>query len=477
MIELKNVSYKYTDDITNNNGIINIDLSVRKGEFVLLTGESGCGKTTLTRVLNGLCPKFYGGTSTGEYKINGNDTADMTLNEIGMLTGSVFQDPRSQFFTTNTTDEIVLAMENRCYSKIEMDERLEQIADLLDIKSLLNRSLFELSSGEKQKIAIAAACAVNPPVLILDEPTANLDGNTIEQLTTLLGRLKAKGYTIIVSEHRLYYLRHLFDRMLYIEHGKIIKEYSAKAANVLSDEMLKRMGLRLFAVPDFLWPANNKRAEKFTAEALNLKLSRNNMQILDNLSISLPVGSVTAVTGHNGAGKTTTCRVLSGILKEQSGTVLYQGKAVKTKKRVKECFFVQQDADYQLYTPNVWNEVTLNLKKDTYTEDEVLGLLERMNLNELKERHPNSLSGGQKQRVLLAAAILKKSPVMIFDEPTSGLDGKHMREIAAILRQTADSGASILLITHDREFIDLVADNIVYMEHGTVKEIRSRSGI
>lgn len=153
----------------------------------MLTGVSGCGKTTVTRILNGLCPRFYEGELSGEYHLNGQDTAELQLSEIGRQVGSVFQDPRSQFFCTNTTDEVVFSMEARNYPQPEMERRLEALCDILPIQNLLEQEIFTLSSGEKQKIAIASVCATGPKVVVLDEPSENLDAESIEQLGRLFG--------------------------------------------------------------------------------------------------------------------------------------------------------------------------------------------------------------------------------------------------------------------------------------------------
>ena len=228
MIKLENVSFRYGSGKNKEHSLKNISLHIGTGECIIITGESGCGKTTLTRVLNGLCPNYYDGRLTGSYylgseKVFGadenigisveisDDDYCKSLNEIGTVIGNVFQDPRSQFFCVNTTDEIVLAMENRNFTRKRMNKRLHELDELMDIHNLLDRGLFRISSGEKQKVAVAAACSVEPKVLILDEPSANLDAQGSLQLTKMLAKLKADGYTIVISEHRLSYLKDIAD--------------------------------------------------------------------------------------------------------------------------------------------------------------------------------------------------------------------------------------------------------------------------
>ena len=196
MIELKNLSFSYENTGEARGQLVNIDLHVKKGELVILSGRSGCGKTTLTRVLNGLCPQFYPGKIEGGYLLDGQDALQMPIHQLGTKIGSVFQDPRSQFFATNTTDEVVLGMENIPLERSVMQERLTVVCRQMNIRRLLDRRIFPLSSGEKQLVAIASVCAMEPGVIVLDEPSANLDSEAMVRLGSLLYRLKMAGHTI-----------------------------------------------------------------------------------------------------------------------------------------------------------------------------------------------------------------------------------------------------------------------------------------
>ena len=223
-------SFSYENSSEAKGQLRGIDLHVKKGELVILSGRSGCGKTTLTRILNGLCPGFYPGKLEGGYSLDGEDALKMPIHRLGTMVGSVFQDPRSQFFATNTTNEIVLGMENIPLERPFMQERLNTVCKHMNIERLIGRRIFPLSSGEKQLIAIASVCAMEPKVIVLDEPSANLDSEAMVRLGALLYRLKTAGHTIILSEHRFHYVRDSFDRLVFMEDGAISAVYDRKDA-------------------------------------------------------------------------------------------------------------------------------------------------------------------------------------------------------------------------------------------------------
>jgi energy-coupling factor transport system ATP-binding protein len=221
-----------------------------------------------------------------------------------------------------------------------------------------------------------------------------------------------------------------------------------------------QMGLRVLTdIPGFV-PTGRKMGDTPVLVVDKIKYKRGKHEIFNDYSAEFYRGQITAITGRNGVGKTTLCRIIAGELNQQKGYVRIFGGRIPARKRVCDCFFVGQDADYQLFTSTVLQEVTLNtgIPEDSA---QVRSILERFDLWEYKDRHPASLSGGQKQRVILAAALIRNDPVLILDEPTSGLDGRHMRIIAEHLRTAAEKGTCILVITHDKEFINIVADNVL----------------
>lgn len=406
MIDLDNISFTYGTTQTSDAQLQEINLSIKRGEFILLTGESGCGKTTLTRVLNGLCPQFYPGKLIGKYTLDKRDATKISIDELGTIVGSVFQDPRSQFYATNTTDEIVLGMENNAVSREQMQEQLTNVSSLVGLDNLLDRSIFPLSSGEKQRVAIASVCTMSPQILVLDEPSANLDSDAISRLGTLLYRLKESGTTIILSEHRLHFVRDCFDRMVCMKDGRISEIFSRKDALTLTDRQMKERGLRPFTEPRFL---PNRRIEydnKSLLCARELGIAFEGKRVLNKVSFSTDRGHVLAIVGGNGAGKSTLCRVITGLYKQNIGQVIIDGLAQKKKNRLRKTFFVQQDADYQLYAATVEDEFRIGKRHRNISVTEMEKSLSSVGLENMLHRHPLSLSGGQKQRLLLAISAV-----------------------------------------------------------------------
>lgn len=243
MIELKNVTFTY-HNAERSAGVYGIDLQISAGQVVLLCGLSGCGKTTITRLINGLAPAYYAGTLEGQVLIDGRDSASVTLYELSQKVGSVFQNPRSQFFSLDSTSEIAFGCENTGVPREEMYRRIGQVSRDLDMADLLDRNLFALSGGEKQKIACASAAAMQPAIFVLDEPSSNLDLRSIANLKAVIGKWKEQGKTVVIAEHRLYYLMEIADRVIYMENGRIIKDFPIAEFLQVDTEALHRKGLR-----------------------------------------------------------------------------------------------------------------------------------------------------------------------------------------------------------------------------------------
>ena len=242
MIELENVSFSY--DGQEHDGLHDINLKILDGECVLFCGRSGCGKTTITRLVNGLIPQFYQGELHGRVLVDGQEISNLPMYQIAAKVGSVFQNPRTQFFNVDTDSEIAFGIENEARPPQELAERVEQTTEDLHIQKLRSRNIFELSGGEKQKIAFASVYAMNPKIYLLDEPSSNLDMTSIQELKEHLRLIKSQGKTILIAEHRLYYLMELADRIVYLEKGQIRKIYTPEEFRKLPEAEREHMGLR-----------------------------------------------------------------------------------------------------------------------------------------------------------------------------------------------------------------------------------------
>ncbi len=467
MVEIKNVSFKYEQG-ENQSSLKNIDLKIKKGEVVLLCGESGCGKTTLTRLMNGLIPEYYEGSLEGEVLIDGQNIVNIPIYETAKRVGSVFQNPRSQFFNVDTTSEIAFGCENMGLPEKEIMLRIEHTVEDFRIEYLMNRSIFKLSGGEKQKIACASVTAAYPDVYVLDEPSSNLDAAAINDLKHLIERWKKNGKTVIVAEHRLYYLKDLVDKAVFMKNGRIEQELSADEMLALSSEELLEMGLRPLSLEGLKFPFNptlyGGNSMSFSDFSFHYTKSSCSVRI-DSLDI--PWNSVIAVVGQNGAGKSTFARCLSGLEKKCMGKVEICGEETRSSDRLKRTYMVMQDVNHQLFTEKVIDEVFLSMKHED--EKKAEEILDSLDLLPMKDLHPMSLSGGQKQRVAIASAIASEKDIIVLDEPTSGLDLRHMKEVAESIRRLSDMGKTLFVISHDLELILNCCNYVIRFENGTVK--------
>ena len=457
MITIQDVSFTYSG--SEIDGIHHINLEIKKSECVLLCGRSGCGKTTVTRLINGLIPAFYNGSLSGSVYIENEAVPDMPLYKIARRVGSVFQNPRTQFFNVDTESEIAFGIENEGYPQEQLVTRVRETAEALHITHLCGKNIFELSGGEKQKIAFASVYAMNPDIYILDEPSSNLDAESIRALQTYIRNIKAQGKTVIVAEHRLYYLADFADKIVYMEQGRIAETFTSASFIALDSERRKQMGLRTQNLqtehPDFNARTGDAATNTATPPACVLELQhvslyRKKRIILKDINVSIAAGEVIAVAGKNGAGKTTFVRALCGLHRESSGRFILNGKALKPKDRLKRAYMVMQDVNYQLFADSVEAECSFGLK--AVKREAVEEVLNDLNLSEYRTRHPASLSGGQKQRLAIAAGKISGRQLLIFDEPTSGLDYDSMVRVSRIIRSLA-AGRIIVIVTHDYEFV------------------------
>lgn len=465
MIELNNICFQYAN--TEESSLENVSIQISDGQCVLLCGESGCGKTTITRLLNGLIPHYYEGELHGDVMVNGLNVKQEELYNTARIVGSVFQNPRSQFFCVDTTSEIAFGCENMGLPEQEIRERMRQTVRELDMEQLLDRDIFNLSGGEKQKVACASVSAFHPEVFVLDEPTSNLDVNAIEDLKKTLMFWKSEGKTIVIAEHRLYWLTELCDRVVYMKEGKIALDISMDEFKKYSETTLSNMGLRTLRMnlhKDVKLAPDN--VEKMILRDFSFSYEKEDA--INIPEISLQEGAVIAIIGKNGAGKSTLSRCLCGLEKKFKGKVMIGKKILHRKQLLKQCYMVMQDVNHQLFCESVEEEVQLGMAEENCKN--VSDVLKSLDLEEFTERHPMSLSGGQKQRVAIASAILAGKSILVFDEPTSGLDYSHMEQTAKLITSLKGK-KTIFIVTHDPELIIRCCTHILHLEEGTVYDL------
>lgn len=465
MIKIDHISFSYGEENENTGGVRDIDLNIEDGQFVVLCGESGCGKTTITRLINGLIPHYYEGQMAGEVWVNGEKVSEQPLYDTAAVVGSVFQNPRSQFFNVDTTSEITFGCENLGQPEKDIRERFAKTVRDFRLEKLMDRNIFHLSGGEKQKIACAGVSIMEPDVLVMDEPSSNLDAASILDLRKILAFWKSQGKTIIVSEHRLYYLRGLADRFIYLAEGQVSRDYSAAEFEQLTEQQRSNMGLRTFALERLLPPVLPQQ-EKTALALHNFRFAyKNEPETLHIMDCEIPTNRIVGIIGNNGAGKSTFSRCFCG-LEKRCGEIVWNGRKYRPKDRLSTCYMVMQEVNHQLFTESVLDEVLISMEEENQERAEEI--LNRLDLLAFKDRHPMSLSGGQKQRVAIASAIASKRSILFFDEPTSGLDYKHMKEVANVLRQVRDTGITVYVITHDLELILDCCTDIVHFENGSI---------
>ena len=458
MISIDNVSFGYGEA---QETLSQVSAAIAPGECVLLCGASGCGKTTVTKLINGLIPAFTPGCRLeGRVEVDGLDPGTTPMYELARKVGSVFQNPKSQFFNLDTDSELAFGLENEGRPPEEIRKRVSDTVDALHLQELQARNIFSLSGGQKQLLAFGSVYAMGPEIFVLDEPTANLDQDAIARLHDQIAGLKRQGRTVVIAEHRLYFLTDLIDRVLYLRDGVLERTFTRKQFCALTDREREALGLRTLIPAGCTLPAAAPAGAKegLSVEGLTCAY-RKEPPVFQALSFSARPGEVVAITGPNGVGKTTLSRCLCGLIREQAGQIVLNGRPLNRKERQKAAFCVMQDVNHQLFSDSVWGECRMSAPDalDSVVEE----VLNSLHLLPFRERHPMALSGGQKQRLAVATALLSEKPILIFDEPTSGLDYARMVEVSGVIRSLAQQGRIVLVVTHDQEFLQRACDRVL----------------
>ena len=468
MIELKNVYFQYGNENEQNaSELKNINLTINNGELVLISGESGCGKTTILRLINGLIPRFHKGNLKGDILINGRSYKKNELYDLAYTVGTVFQNPKSQFYNVDTTSELAFACENQGLSETDIYQRIDKTVANLHMEKLMDRNIFHLSDGEKQKIACASIEIAGLKIILLDEPSANLDYDSTLMLKKMILRWKKEGKTIVVAEHRIAYLWGIMDRLIIMKQGEIVKEIKAEQKGLLKKTDLQKLGLRTIIMESPMqinMPSYKENDQVITIKNFNFAYNNEKKKIVNIQSLKIALNEITAIVGKNGAGKTSFLNCFCGLEKKCKGIVEYEDHILNNRERKKTCFMVMQNTGNQLFTESVLDEILISLPKNTKNKQEkAMNILRNLDLQFLANRHPQSLSGGQKQRLAIACSIATGRKILVLDEPTSGLDYSHMKEISQLLLKLKKMKTTIIVVTHDSELIHSCCTRLIQM--------------
>ena len=515
MIQIQELTFKYTG--SKHNALENITLEIEKGGFVGIIGESGAGKTTLCNCINGLIPHHYTGDFYGSVKIDGDDTFDVDAGKLALKVGSVFQDIESQLTGYFVEDEILFGLENFGIPADQIEKRIASALETLGISELRHREISTLSGGQKQKVVFAAILALEPQILVLDEPTGELDPASSVQIFALLKKLnEEKGITIVIAEQKIMLLCEFVKKLIVLEKGTCV-HYGEIRSTLTHQKEMEEAGINCPRVltltgkmeKENLLPAdctgegriclNANEAAQIVKKAIgtkalhtevaepvealessdtvlsfqNVSFSYNETANVKNLNVNIHKGDFTAIIGSNGAGKSTFSKLCNGLLKPSAGDVLVLDKNTKKEKvsnLAKHIGFLFQNPDRQICCGTVREEIAFSLRNNKVPEAEIKTRVE----NTIKEfgfngdTEPFNMSRGQRQRLCLACLIALNPEILILDEPTTGLDYRECMEVMDKIRQLNENGTTVIMVCHDMEVVLDFAKKIIVMNRGEI---------
>ncbi len=498
-----------------------INLTIRKGEKLLIVGPSGCGKSTLAHCMNGLIPFSYRGTSTGRVTVRGRETKDLSLFEISRTIGTVLQDSDGQFIGLTVAEDIAFALENDCVRDPELHERVKKAAQAVGIESHLLHAPSELSGGQKQRVALAGVMVDDVDLLLFDEPLANLDPATGKSAMELIEEIhRQTGAAVVIIEHRLEDVLHRdVDRIVLMKQGKILADLPPD--ELLSGDYLRENGIReplyltamryagIRVTPDMLphsirtvnlseedrqklrnWFHSMPHIEREETRPYLLNASHvtfsyaTGHHALEDVSVDVRKGELIAIVGTNGAGKSTFSKVICGFEKEQEGEIRFAGcdwEALSLKERADHVGYVMQNPNQMLSKPMIFDEVALGLRTRCVPEEEIRPRVENTlkicGLWPFRNWPVSALSYGQKKRVTIASILVLEPEMIILDEPTAGQDYRHYTEIMEFLRKLNRDGITVVMITHDMHLMLEYAERSVVFSSGRVIANDTSAGV
>lgn len=487
MIKLDNFSFSYGD--SKNLVLKNISMEILDGDFLGVIGSSGAGKTTFTYAINGIIPHHYKGEYFGKVLINDKDVFDTEACTLALEIGSVFQDIDSQMTCSTVEDEILFGLENFGFEKSEISERLEWVLKEMGIENLRDRDISGLSGGQKQKVAIAAILALRPKILVLDEPTGELDPSASRNIFRIVKELNKKyGITVIVVEQKIRLLCEFADHLAVIKNGEL--KFHGTVKEVLSHrDELSELGLNHERVGKLLDKLADGEKQEISQKEMpsyktyepgdvrtilsfeNVSFGYDENYLIENVNLKIYKGDFLALTGENGSGKSTMSKLMGGILKPASGLVEVDGLDTKKTRNsilAKHIGFLFQNPDRQLCCYTIRDEIAFGLKalKIPDVEKRTEEIIQRFGFN--PEMAPFALSRGQRQQLALASIIAVHPDIMILDEPTTGLDYKECIDLMNAVRDLNEQGTTVIMVCHDMELVRDYAKRMVVVGHGKI---------
>ncbi len=516
MISIENLTYYYPD--SEDAALDNINLTVEEGEFILLLGPSGCGKSTLVQCLNGIIPKVAGGDLNGEIFINKKNVRDHKVYQLSTDVGLVFQNPDTQLFGLTVEEDVAFGPENLGIEREGIRARVKHSLETVGLKDLKDRFTFTLSGGEKQRTAIAGNLAMEPKILVLDEPTSDLDpAGTKEVFETLKHLNRDRKITIILIEHKIDEVMGLADRSVVMDKGRIILDGNTCDIFSRNLDVLEEIGIhlpQLMGISSLLGvrpsyqeivsglgsldgsfkdlPATSHLARGPPQVAFeNVEFGyHDGNQALKGVNLEIRRGEFVALIGPNGSGKTTLLSCLIGLNRPTVGRILIDGQDIRKRgvaEQAQVVGYLFQNPDYQLFTDSVHDEVAFGLKNRQSRPDDIEKrvdqALEMMELSVYRDRHPHSLSRGQRQRLAVASILSMEPGIIVLDEPTTGQDRGHLNKFLARMKMLNEAGKTIILISHDMGVVAEYASRTIVMKDGGIlmdastREVFSRPDI
>lgn len=499
MITFRHVSYTYPN--RSEPALREISLVIQPGEFVLLCGESGSGKSTLLRAINGLVPHFTGGRIAGQVIVNGLDTVKVGPQQLSRQVGFVWQNPEAQAVLDRVEPEIAFGLENAALPRPEMQQRVAEVLAGLALTPLRDRPLKTLSGGERQRVAIASALALRPQILVLDEPTSQLDPASAQELLDALARLREQlGLTVILAEHRLERVVGQVDRMVVLDRGRVI--YDGLPQDVLPHlahvppvvALGRQLGWhplpltvataqeRMPTFPLVVPLAERREPKERPQPALTiaqLTYSYKDKIALRDVSLQVGAGELVAIMGANGSGKTTLLKNMVGLLRPRSGSIRLDGVSLIDKPVAEICrqlAYLPQNPDDLLFAETVADELAQTLSNHALSPHHqsppipMTNLLEQLGLSSVAHLYPRDLSVGQRQRVALGAVTVTRPRFLLLDEPTRGLDNQAKQNLLSLWDEWLKQGMGILLVTHDVELVAQMAHHVILLHQGSVMD-------